>query len=299
MQLHVVHTTRHRYRGLARESQNEVRLRPLDDADQSCWSFSLTTSPSAPVREFDLPDGKVHAFGVHGPHAELTVVADAMINTHLDDPFIRMNLAVDDFASYDRRTLAENHEWLIPTARVPFDHPSVGSELDALADAARARADGPTVAHFLVALMHHIHQVFAYVPGATDVATPLAEVLAARHGVCQDTTHVLLAVCRRIGIPARYVSGYLFTGHGLTSGDRMHAWTECLLPDAYGNGWIWRGFDPTNDLVAGKSYIKVHRGRDYADIVPVKGVYSGAPTEELEVDVRVTEAVFEPVAALV
>jgi transglutaminase-like putative cysteine protease len=165
--------------------------------------------------------------------------------------------------------------------------------LDALAETARANADGPTTAHFLIALTALIHQEFPYAPGETSVDTTLSEVLALRRGVCQDTAHLFLAVARRVGIPSRYISGYLYTGNGLTSGDRMHAWVECLLPDAYRltspAPWLWRGFDPTNNIVAGKSYVKVHRGRDYGDVTPNKGTFWGLPTKRLEIEVEVSK----------
>lgn len=294
MHLLLTHVTRHRYAGRASRSQNEIRLMPVTDSNQTCWNFAVTTDPPARLFSYDLPTGRVHHFGIAAPHGTLTVTVEAAVETHTLDPFVRMNLAVDDTARYDGRLRAQYGEWLAPTDRVPHDDPALSGALDALSAAARARADGPTTAHFLLALTEVIHREFPYAPGETSVETTLAEVLAQRRGVCQDTAHIQLAACRRAGIPARYVSGYLFTGHGLTSGDRMHAWVECLVPDAYGRAasspWIWRGFDPTNNLVAGKSFIKVHHGRDYSEVVPIRGVYAGAPTEELEVDVRVIDA---------
>ena len=93
----------------------------------------------------------------------------------------------------------------------------------------------------------------------------------------------MLAVCRNQGIPARYVSGYLYTGHnGLVSNDATHAWVECLLPDGH-----WHGFDPTNDMVVNDAYIRTHTGRDYSDVAPVRGLYQGLPAKTLEVMVTV------------
>ena len=153
--------------------------------------------------------------------------------------------------------------------------------------------------------MNAIHSDFAYTPGVTTVDTPLQDVVAGRAGVCQDFTHLMLAVCRRQGIPSRYVSGYLFTGEqaasdqtqrlsqgsvagrarsGLAGGDATHAWVECLLPNER-----WYGFDPTNNLLANDSYITVHHGRDYDDVTPLRGVYKGASEAVLEVSVRVIE----------
>ena len=111
----------------------------------------------------------------------------------------------------------------------------------------------------------------------------MAEFVRARAGVCQDYTHAMLALCRRIGIPARYVSGYLETGAGLTLGsDASHAWIEAYLP---GSGWV--GFDPTNGTLVEQTYVKVGHGRDYDDVPPVKGLRRGGGTESLRVAVRV------------
>jgi transglutaminase-like putative cysteine protease len=292
MYLTIRHLTRYVYQGDASDSLNEVRLQPLSrDEDQHLLSFNLHISPHARLFHYDLPWGRVHHFGVRDPHPVLEIEATATVRTCLSDPFVRMNLAVEDDERYTATMRSAHYEWLLPTKRVPHDDPLLAPALDALIATARAAADGPTTAHFLIALTDVLHREFPYAPGDTDVHTTLSEVLRLRRGVCQDTAHVFLAVARRAGIPARYISGYLYTGHGLTSGDRMHAWIECLVPNAYGttspNPWIWRGFDPTNNLVAGKSYIKVHRGRDYSDVAPNKGIFWGLPTERLEIEVDV------------
>ncbi|MGC4046719.1 MAG: transglutaminase family protein [Armatimonas sp.] len=292
MYLTIRHLTRYVYQGEASDSLNEVRMQPLmHDEDQHLLSFTLATSPQAKLFHYDLPWGRVHHFGVRDPHAILEIETHARVRTCLSDPFLRMNLAVEDDNRYDSTMRSANYEWLLPTARVPHDDPSLADELDALIAEARKNADGPTTSHFLVALTGLLHREFPYAPGDTNVDTTLREVLTLRRGVCQDTAHLFLALARRAGIPSRYVSGYLYTGHGLTSNDRMHAWIECLVPNAYGSSsqtrWLWRGFDPTNNLVAGKSYIKVHRGRDYADVSPNKGIFWGLPTERLDIEVEV------------
>jgi transglutaminase-like putative cysteine protease len=142
--------------------------------------------------------------------------------------------------------------------------------------------DGDLVEH-LTRLTRHLHDFFTYRPSATEIDTPLDEFVRARAGVCQDYTHAMLALCRRIGIPARYVSGYLETGAGLTLGsDASHAWIEAYLP---GSGWV--GFDPTNGTLVGQTYVKVGHGRDYDDVPPVRGLRRGGGTESLRVAVRV------------
>ncbi len=110
------------------------------------------------------------------------------------------------------------------------------------------------------------------------------EVLAHRRGVCQDFAHVMLAACRVNGVPSRYVSGYVYPGdEGLRGDAAMHAWIECLLPSG-----VWCGFDPTNNVLASEHHVKVHVGRDYADVVPTKGVYRGPGKHRMRVSVSIT-----------
>jgi transglutaminase-like putative cysteine protease len=135
-------------------------------------------------------------------------------------------------------------------------------------------------------LMRGMHARLEYRPRSTRVDSPIDEALAARCGVCQDFSHVFIALARQFGIPARYVSGYLFRDGGdeHEAEDATHAWTECYLPSL---GWI--GLDPTNNVPAGEGHVRVAVGRDYADVPPTRGVYKGvsAVKTELSVAVRV------------
>jgi transglutaminase-like putative cysteine protease len=142
----------------------------------------------------------------------------------------------------------------------------------------------PSVYHKAAALMRWIHQEFRYEPGATNVNTHLEEAFQMRHGVCQDFTHVMLGLCRAVGIPARYASGYLYNGprDTLVGAQASHAWAEVYLPKA---GWI--GFDPTNNTLADERYVKISVGRDYDDVAPVRGNYQGTGHCRMEVEVAV------------
>ena len=142
--------------------------------------------------------------------------------------------------------------------------------------------DGDLV-DYLSGLTRHLHGFFTYRQEVTKIDTPIAEFVRAGVGVCQDYTHAMLAVTRMLGIPARYVSGYLETSPGRTLGsDASHAWVEAYLP---GSGWA--GFDPTNGVLVGQTYIKVGHGRDYDDVPPVRGLRRGGGTEALRVAVSV------------
>jgi transglutaminase-like putative cysteine protease len=119
------------------------------------------------------------------------------------------------------------------------------------------------------AICGRVHAALAYEHGITGVGTTAAEALAGARGVCQDFAHVMVSVCRLLGIPARYVSGHLLGEGG------SHAWVEILRSDADGSGWTSEGWDPTHDRRTGAGYVTVAVGRDYADVAPMSGTYEG------------------------
>jgi transglutaminase-like putative cysteine protease len=308
--LNVSHTTRYLYPVPATESYNEARLMPLSDNDQTCLEYTLTTTPPSRVHTYSLPTGMVHHFEIRTPHEALTIASNSVVETYRRDAFAGLQFIDDDFQFYaSDETRQKYYEYLLPTPLVQL-HP----ETDRIAIVAR-RQDGPSTASFLVALTRSLHRVLEYRPGVTTVDSTILHVLEQGSGVCQDFTHLMLAICRRQGIPARYVSGYLYNGvkrvvaadrppdgphtqdmartedrfadtaeTSLIGTDAMHAWVECLMPDG-----SWKGFDPTNNLLTTANYIKVHYGRDYADVAPLRGVYRGPIAHTLEVSVVVYE----------
>ncbi len=157
--------------------------------------------------------------------------------------------------------------------------------LEALRDEMDLRTPRRPPGTTLIGLNHHLYDHFAYVPRSTRVDSPIDEALEARQGVCQDLSHIMTALVRGLGIPCRYVSGYLYHGDGTSdrsARSATHAWVEALLP---GLGWV--GFDPTNDLIAADRHIRVAIGRDYADVPPTRGVFTGDAKGEISVDVKV------------
>jgi transglutaminase-like putative cysteine protease len=133
--------------------------------------------------------------------------------------------------------------------------------------------------------MRWIYAEFTYEPGITNSETHLETAFKLRKGVCQDFAHIMIGMCRTLGIPARYASGYIFTGgtDSLVGDQASHAWCEIYLPEA---GWI--GFDPTNAVLADNRYIKIAVGRDYEDVAPVRGAFKGVANCEMDVEVVVT-----------
>jgi transglutaminase-like putative cysteine protease len=224
----------------------------------------------------------VHHFNVPGRHSQLTVNAEALVaSTPLAD--LPAALGPDGWAALDRLTVSgEFWDLLNPS---PFTRAS--ALLDALAqDIHLARGDDPLAT--LRRLMSAVYGSFEYCPQSTQVDSPIDHALKTRQGFCQDFAHIMIALVRRLGVPCRYISGYLFQENAIalrSSAGATHAWVEALLP---GPGWV--GFDPTNDVVAGEGHIRVALGRDYADVPPTRGVYKGASRTDLAVGVSVALA---------
>ena len=154
----------------------------------------------------------------------------------------------------------------------------------------------------ILALHRFVHTSLRYTPGATYIGVDVNEVLAKAQGVCQDYAHLAVALCRSVAIPARYVSGYFFAASEQTGaeveGDEVtvqtHAWFEAAIP-----GWGWLALDPTNALQVGQRHIAIGHGRDYDDVPPVRGVYTGGgrPSTEASVEIRRQAAVVQQLQA--
>ena len=278
MLLRATHRTVYDYLSPVGESHNEVRLEPLSDHTQTCRSFRLITSPVAKVFTYDDFGGRVHHFTLRNPHPTLEITAEAVVETKISNPFLGLNLLEPDSDFYHSDAIRQSMiEYLTPSPYVSR-HPGAKEIGD------RVWKPGQSTASFLLALNHHLHETLLYDPLATTVHSTLDDVIAGQAGVCQDFSHLMIACCRARGIPARYVSGYLFAhrGDGLRGEQATHAWLECLLPDGR-----WLALDPTNDLLANDRYIRVHIGRDYSDVSPTRGIYVGPRTKNLKVSVYI------------
>jgi transglutaminase-like putative cysteine protease len=278
MLIRIYHETTYHYAAPVSDSYMEARLRPWSDADQGCADYSLTPTPSVRLHQCRTPFAWVDFFNVLAPHETLRLVSEATVIAMPRNPFERLDLTGNDWPRLEEREWRGRFwEYLQPAPEPP-----VAEAAARMAEELRREA-GESLAQFLIALNQHIHQSLEYDTRATTVTTPLAAVLAQRRGVCQDFSHLMLAVCRSAGVPARYVSGYLHVEDPAQEHSAMHAWVEAYLPDS---GWI--GFDPTHGLLADHRYIKVGVGRAYSDVPPTRGVYRGPQEQTLEVNVRVT-----------
>ena len=277
------HVTKFRYSDPVTESVMEVRMQPRTEGGQRCLRFEFRTNPRSTIATFkDDLENYVHAFDIPDRHTHLTLRAEALVET-VPPPELPDSLSDDAWEAVDAMTAGDRYwDTLAPST---FCQPT--ELLRALARELRVgRTFDPLNA--VRELNSAIHDAFEYDPHTTEVNSPIDDALASRHGVCQDFSHIMIALVRELGIPCRYVSGYLYhrtEDHDRSAQDATHAWVEALLPDL---GWI--GFDPTNDLVAGGRHVRVAVGRDYADVPPTRGIFKGRAETELAVAVRVLPA---------
>jgi len=289
----ILHGTTYDYNDDVGESHGRAHLLPREETGQSVISSSVTIDPEPDeVHEHrDYFGNRSSYYRVMTPHRTLTVTSTSLVEvTRTATPWSVLDAvrvpalgAVPDRAFDDDALRAR--ELLLPSARVPA-LPEVATY------AAASLTPGAPLGAALAGLLERIHTDFTYKPGATTVNTPLAEALAKRAGVCQDLAHLLIGCLRSVGLPAGYVSGYLETtpppGKPRLFGvDASHAWASVHVADV---GWI--DIDPTNNQPADDRYIVVARGRDYADVPPLKGVIfteSTKSTMRVSVDVRPDE----------
>lgn len=266
MILEIQHETRLRYSQPVVEWLAEFRVEPVSDDGQSCQSFHLSVSQPAAVQKYrDGFGNSVHHFNLLVPNLEVGVLAASVVQTH------------------PRRNLNLHSElgWPLRPEALPlevYDYLALGGPVRSAArlrpvlDRLRPRP-GQRVIDIASAVSRYIKTTFEYATAVTSASSPIDHVLDLGKGVCQDFSHLMIAVMRSFGLPARYVSGYL---HRPGREGQSHAWVEVWLGDA---GWF--GIDPTNDVAIDEHFVKVAVGRDYTDVPPNKGVYRGSGEERI------------------
>ncbi|OBI89656.1 transglutaminase family protein [Mycobacterium sp. 1245805.9] len=273
--LRVVHTTGYAYQSPVTASYNEARLTPRSDTRQNVILNRVETIPATRSHRYiDYWGTAVTAFDLHAPHTDLTVTSSSVVETERGDP------AVAEVSWNDLRSEAvidRFDELLRPTAHTP-----IGKRV---ASVAKKIAKSCDPAEAVVAAGKWVRSELDYLPGTTSVHSSGLDALTEGKGVCQDFVHLTLMLLRAMGIPGRYVSGYLHPKRHAVVGDtvdgRSHAWIQ-----AWTGGW-WN-FDPTNDSEITEQYVSVGAGRDYTDVAPLKGIYSGEGATDLDVIVEVT-----------
>ena len=271
----VVHRSGYRYEGVVAASYNEARMTPLTTPQQTTLDARIEVSPVTwSYSYWDYWGTQVTAFEALVPHSELTVVSSSTVELFPAAPspvgaswaLLGSDPVVDAY-----------HEYLVQTRCTDPDDEVAALARDAAGDLAPDAAAR--------AVCEKLHSMVEYVPGVTSVHTDAGEVWATRKGVCQDFAHLTLGALRSLGVPARYVSGYLHPRPDAELGETVegqsHAWVEWWVGD-------WVAFDTTHVNPVGANHVLVARGRDYTDVTPLKGVYAGTSASELFVSVQVT-----------
>lgn len=274
--LRVRHSTGYRYASSVVASYNEVRLTPLRVNHQLVLDNAVDVSPRArPFVYTDYWGTQVTAFDVHEAHTQLEVTSTSVVDTFAPVAPPAPEMTWGDLLA-DR--IHDTHvEFLSPTMLTTMAPAVTGQAADMVG--------GFGLADTVTALSDLVREHVKYTPGATGVKTSAQQAWELGEGVCQDIAHSTLGLLRSVGIPARYVSGYLAPKKdaeiGETAVGESHAWVEA---------WIggWWGWDPTNGVGIGERHVVVARGRDYGDVPPLKGVYAGGASEALGVTVEVT-----------
>lgn len=283
MNYRVTHTTTYHYEELASVCHNELRLTPRRDARQQPRRTQLRVdpTPSALVAQLDFFGNQVHFMTLQEPHRQLTITAKS-------DVAVTAVAPPELTPAWERvrdRLRAERAPAALDAYQFVFESPQVAADDAVLAFAAPSFPPERPVLDAVRDLTRRIHVEFRYDKTATTVATPVAEVLRERRGVCQDFAHLEIACLRALGLAARYVSGYILTvpppgSPRLVGADASHAWLSVWMGDA---GWV--DVDPTNDQLPGDQHVTVAWGRDYADVSPLRGVVLGGGEHRVSVAV--------------
>lgn len=285
----VRHETRYAYGSTVDLGLHLLRLTPLAGDGQKLLDYRLAIAPE-PSRNVAFRDhfgNAVHHVAIEAPHDTFAVTLDAEV----------------DVARGDAARLGEGQSWeevagairddgfpaRPDVAEFAYDSPQAPADPASTRFAAQSFPAGRGIVAGLRNLARRIRHEFAYVPGSTDISTPVARLMEMRRGVCQDFAHVMIAGLRGLGLPARYASGYIRTypapgATGLRGADASHAWVSAWCGETIG----WVDFDPTNDVVVADEHIAVAYGRDFADVTPLRGVILGGGAHSLDVAVQVT-----------
>ncbi|MRX43080.1 transglutaminase family protein [Agromyces kandeliae] len=275
--LRIVHRTGFSYEEAATASYNEARMLPYSGGEQFVMHAALDIRPGATQHAYlDYWGTRVSTFEVLTPHRELSVTATSVVEVR-PVPGRGPEPTWGELAA-------------IRVSSVPFvefttqtDATEPPDEVAALA--AEIAGEGMPVGETALEISRAIGDAVEYVTGVTAVNSTAREAWSERKGVCQDMAHLVVGALRSVGIPARYVSGYLHPDReapvGVTVAGESHAWVEWF-------SGTWRGYDPTNLAEAGELHVLVGRGRDYTDVAPLRGVYAGPSASELFVSVEVT-----------
>jgi transglutaminase-like putative cysteine protease len=283
----IEHTTKYKYHELVSLCHNIATLTPRNTNDQICKAFNIIISPLPEILEeyIDFFGNRFFYFVVEKEHEELTVTVKSEVAKMYRADVLK-NYPTQSWESVKAMLDDSNGEFM---EEKQFSNPTeitiATHEIKIYAE--QSFTPGKPLYEAVYDLIKRIYADFTFTPGFTTISTPLSVVMKERKGVCQDFAHLAISCIHAIGLPARYVSGYLETlappgKEKLTGVDASHAWIAAFIP---GMGWV--DFDPTNNQLANEQYITIGWGRDYFDVIPLKGVIMSSNPHELTVSVDV------------
>lgn len=289
MTYNITHRTFYEYAAPVTVSQHVARLEPRVTAAQVRESFSLKIFPTPTLRKEreDYFGNQLCLFSIQEVHKKLEVITHSRVNVRPPKQIdLASSPAWEEVAALFRDPVSPD---VVEPYEFVFDSPQVRASFELAEYAKQSFASATPLLAGVADLNRRIFKDFKYDPKATTVATPLEEVLERRRGVCQDFAHLGIAFLRSLGLPARYVSGYLRTRPPegkprLVGADASHAWFSVFCPV---EGWV--DFDPTNNVQPGEEHITVAYGRDFGDVSPVAGILTGGGQHEVKVSVDVAE----------
>jgi len=296
LDLDVVHETRYDYASPVAVAHHLAHLQPLQDEHQQLLDFSLAISPTPSHQRASVDEGgnqQCH-FSLYQPHQRLTVRATSRVR--VAERFA--GLQPQQSPGWDALAASLRYRArapLQPAVTYAMPSPFVPRLAELREYALPSFPPGRPLAEAVLDLMRRIHADFKYESRSTEIDTPVARVLVQRRGVCQDFAHLMIGCLRMLGLPARYVSGYLLTrapgsGEALVGADASHAWVQVWCPGTPGvpgpgPGAQWLALDPTNNLVPGAGHVRLALGRDFGDVTPLRGVIRGGGRHVLTVGV--------------
>jgi transglutaminase-like putative cysteine protease len=278
------HITRYLYEGPVSQCLSEARLIPRTMPGQRVLQSKIIVEPEPAVMEQrkDYFGNDVSSFAIFRNHDRFTTTATGVVEVDApgESPAMSSTLTWEEV-----RETVHSHadDECLAAYEYCFDSPYVSTSREFANYAGDTFAPSRPYAEAAAELSHRIYKEFTYLPKSTTIDMPLIEIYRNRAGVCQDFSHIMIGVLRSLGLPARYVSGYLRSGAEYQGAEASHAWVAVFVP---GSGWL--AFDPTNDMIPRDGHVTVAWGRDYGDVTPVKGIALGGGEQTVQVEVRVT-----------
>lgn len=280
MKYRIKHTNIFKYESSVEQSLNTIRLKPRTNECQRILSYNVKINPLSLTKEYiDIWRNNVENFFIAEKHDQLIITSSSIVSVQKAPYIYQIQFSEEMRNIFYSKMFREHYLAYLSVSKFTTLYPYQLEEILSIIGTHEANP-----MRFACDLMTYLFNIIKYDPTATSVATTAYEAYSLKAGVCQDYVHMMLGVLRHCGIPARYISGYLYVGEGddLIGDTATHAWVEIMVP---GIGWI--GLDPTNNVEVLENHIILCVGRDFRDVSPVEGVYQGGNhTLEVMVDVK-------------